>query len=203
MTRNLLRLGFWYGGSFVITLVLALVFGAVVHNTFSSILQGFFTMVTVAAAMSFVFFTYTDNVEQKLSDLYNKSNELKIDQAHDSIEGLKREIILNGISILGMALLEKLVSGIDLEKYLIFIGHHKIEASLAGVACRMSLFILALLVLTDQVRAFLTAMKLRPIISKGASKLTSEATANNKLKELKRTCKDSTQKDSNARSKRF
>ena len=170
MTRNLLRLGLWYGGSFVITFVLALVFGAVVHNIFSSILQGFFTMVTVAAAMSFVFFTYTDNVEQKLSDLYKKFNELKIDQAHDSIEGLKREIILNGVSILCMALLEKLVSGIDFEKHLIFIGNNRIEASLAGVACRMSLFILAFLVLTDQVRAFLTAMKLRPIISKGASK---------------------------------
>jgi len=114
--------------------------------------------------------TYTDNIEQKLSDLYKKFNEVKIDLAHDSIGGLKKEILLNAVSILGMALLEKLVSGIDFEKYEIVIGSLKIEASLAGIAFRMSLFILALLVLADQVRAFLTAIKLRPVISKGASK---------------------------------
>jgi len=170
MTRNLLRLGLWYGGSFVVTVALAIFFGAVVNNVFSSILQGFFTTVTVAAAMSFVFFSYIDNVEQKLSDLYKKFSEENIDQAHDSIGRLKKEIILNGVSILGMALLEKLVSGIDLDNYQIVIASQNIQASLVGVACRMSLFILALLILADQVRAFLTAIKLRPVISKGASK---------------------------------
>jgi hypothetical protein len=170
MIRNLLKLSLCYGGSFFASVALALVFGAVAQNMFNSILQSFSSMVTVAAAMSFVFFTYTDNIEQKLSDLYKKFNEVKIDQAHDSIGGLKREILLNGIFILCMAIFEKLVSGIDFEKYQINISNHKIEASLVGVASRMSMFILALLVLMDQVRAFLTAIKLRPVISKGGSK---------------------------------
>lgn len=170
MIRNLLKLSLYYGGCFVVSVALALVFGADAQNIFSSVLQTFSFMVTVAAAMSFVFFTYTDNIEQKLSDLYKKFNEAKIDQAHDSIGRLKKEILLNGIFILGMAILEKLVSGFNIEKYQIIIGSHKIEATIVAVASRLSMFILALVVLTDQVRAFLTAIKLRPVISKGASK---------------------------------
>lgn len=125
-------------------------------------------IITVLAALSFAFFTYTDNIEQKLSDLYKKFSESKIDQAHESIASLKKELLANAFFVVGIVSLERIVSVIPAEKYLLLIADLRIEGGLISLIFRVSLFLLALLVFIDQGKAFITAIQFRHIVSKGA-----------------------------------
>lgn len=125
-------------------------------------------IITVLAAFSFALFTYTDNIEQKLSDLYKKFPESKIDQAHESIESLKKELLANAFFVVGIVIMERIVSVIPAEKYLLLIADLRIEGGLISLIFRVSLFLLALLVFIDQGKAFITAIQFRHIVSKGA-----------------------------------
>lgn len=127
-------------------------------------------IVTVFGALTFAFFAYTDNIEQKLADLYKRYHEEKIDRAHESIAALKKELLYNAVFILGLLVLEKLLGGLPTEEYLIIFFSYSIEANSVVYSFRMSLFLLAVLVFADQARAFTTAIEYRLIVSKGTGK---------------------------------
>jgi len=127
-------------------------------------------MIQIIIAITIALFVYTDNIAQKLADLYKNYSEGKVDKANESIGALKKEIILNACFILVLFVTEKIIGGLPTDKYLIAIAGCSIEGRQIGISSRMTLFILALLVFIDQGKAFITANEYRHIISKSASK---------------------------------
>lgn len=155
---------------FALSLLAALFLGTAFQSLSLNLLSIMQVIVTVFAALSFVFFTYTDNIDQKLADLYKRYHEEKIDRAHESIASLKKELLYNAFFILGLLVLEKLLGGLSTEEYLIVLYSYNIEANSVVYSFRMSLFLLAALVFADQARAFTTAIEYRLIVSKGVGK---------------------------------
>lgn len=155
---------------FLIISVIAAIVGPTILVLSGNVFQTLQIIITVLAALSFALFTYTDNIEQKLSDLYKKFPESKMDQAHGSIKSLKKELLSNAFFVVGIVILERLVSVVPAEKYLLSIADFSVEGSLIALIFRVSLFFLALLVFVDQGRAFITAVDFRHIVSKGVGK---------------------------------
>lgn len=143
---------------------------SIVLPLYLSVLQIFPVLVTVIATLSLAFFTYTDNIEQKLSELYKNYNEGRVDRTHESIGALKKEILLNASFILVLFITDKIISGVPLDKYILIFAEHKIDGNLVGSVCRMALLLLALLVFIDQIRAFISTIQYRQVVSKGIGK---------------------------------
>jgi hypothetical protein len=155
---------------FLVTTLLAALVGPVILVLSGNVFSSLQIIITVLAALSFAFFTYTDNIDQKLTDLYKKFQESKIDQAHVSIASLKKELLANAFFVVGIVILERIASAVPAEKYLLLIADFHIEGSLISLVFRVSLFLLAVLVFIDQGKAFNTAVQFRHLVSKGAWK---------------------------------
>ncbi len=170
MNRNTFRVIWCLIGCVIFSAVAIAINESIVLPLYSSVLQIFPVLVTVVATLSLAFFTYTDNIDQKLSELYKKYNECKIDQAHESIGALKKEILLNATFILILFISEKFISGVALENFILVMAEYKIQGNLVGSVCRMAMLLLALLVFIDQIRAFISAIQYRQVVSKGIGK---------------------------------
>lgn len=170
MIRNTFKVILCSIGCLILSAVAIAINETIVLPLYLSVLQIFPVLVAVIATLSIAFFTYTDNIEQKLSELYKKYNECKLDQAHESIGALKKEILLNVTFILILFISEKFISGVPLENFIFIIAEHKIEGNLVGSVCRMAMLLLALLVFIDQIRAFISAIQYRQVVSKGIGK---------------------------------
>lgn len=155
---------------FLVTSLIAAIVGPTILILSTNVFPTLQIIITVLAALSFAFFNYTDNIEQKLSDLYKKFLESKIDKAHISIALLKKELLANPFFVVGIVILERIASVVQAEKYLLLIADLSIEGSLIALIFRVSLFLLALLVFIDQGKAFITAVQFRHLVSKGAGK---------------------------------
>jgi len=170
MIRNTFRVILCSIGCLFLSAVAVAINESIVLPLYLSVLQIFPVLVTVIATLSLAFFTYTDNIEQKLSGLYKNYNECRVDQAHESIGSLKKEILLNASFILALFITEKIISGVPLDKYFLVWTVHKIDGNLVGSVCRMALLFLALLVFIDQIRAFISTIQYRQVVSKGIGK---------------------------------
>lgn len=154
----------------LITSILAVIVGPAILVLLGDIIPTIQIIITVLAALSFVFFTYIDNIEQKFTDLYKKFQESKIDKAHVSIAELKKEILTNVFFVISIVILERIISAVPAKQYYLMISGFYIEGSMVTLIIRLSLFLLELLVFVDQGKAFITAVQFRHIVSKGAGK---------------------------------
>ena len=123
-------------------------------------------IVVVFATFSLVLFTYTDNIDQKLADLYSKFKEEKVDQAQESIAALKKELLFNSFFIIGLLVSEKILGGLPSTKDMLLLFDYGMDANLLITCLRMTIFLLALFVFLDQGKAFTTAIKYRHVVSK-------------------------------------
>ena len=123
---------------FLISSIIAAIVGPNIMVLSGNVFPTLQIIITVLAALSFAFFTYTDNIEQKLSDFYKKFQESKIDQAHVSIASLKKELLANAFFVVGIVILERIVSVIPAEKYLFLIAELQFEGSMIALILMVS-----------------------------------------------------------------
>lgn len=152
--------------------LISLVLFSISKNTFSVFALGvlsYFNYIFIATmTLTFAFFSYVDNVEQKIPDLKKNFNLQKVDEAHSSFVELKKELLSNIILVISLFILEKGLSYLEfpsLKFELLILKSVQIDDLL--LAIRFSMFMVAIFAFLIQAKAFFTSLLFRYEISKG------------------------------------
>jgi len=132
---------------------------------FSEILASFNVIVLVGTSFSVLLFSYIDNISKDVSAL--NSNTDKIGVALSSLGEVKKEVVINVGLIIGLLVLELAAKGLEQS-----IPPQNIPFESFGwvvLSGRFSIFVLAILAASEQIRGLLVAIEYRSVIHAGKS----------------------------------
>ena len=132
---------------------------------FSEILASFNVLVIFGTSFSVLLFSYIDNISKDVSAL--NSNRDKIGVALSSLGEVKKEVVINTGLIIFLLILELAVKGLEQS-----MPPKKIPFESFGwvvLSGRFSIFVLAILAASEQIRGLLVAIEYRSVIHAGKS----------------------------------
>jgi len=132
---------------------------------FSEILGSFSALVIFGTTLSVALFNYIDNISKDISALDSESH--KIEKALESLSSLKKEVVVNACLILGLLIIEFAAKGLAKS-----ISPEKIpfeSFNWAVISVRFSIFVLAIMAASEQIRGLLVAIEYRSVIHAGKS----------------------------------
>ena len=132
---------------------------------FSEILASFPALVIFGTTLSVALFNYIDNISKDVSALDSDSDKIGI--ALTSLGALKKEVVINAGLIIVLLVLELAAKGLEQS-----IPPKNIPFESFGwvvLSGRFSIFILAILAASEQIRGLLVAIEYRAVIHAGKS----------------------------------
>lgn len=132
---------------------------------FSEILGSFSALVIFGTTLSVALFNYIDNISKDISALDSESN--KIAKALESLSSLKKEVVVNAGLILALLIIELAAKGLTKS-----ISPENIpfeSFTWAVISVRFSIFVLAIMTASEQIRGLLVAIEYRSVIHAGKS----------------------------------
>tara|TARA_R110001583_G_scaffold186478_1_gene347241 strand:+ start:2123 stop:2653 length:531 start_codon:yes stop_codon:yes gene_type:complete len=133
---------------------------------FEEVLKAFPTLSLFGTTLSVALFTYVDNISKEISAI--RASKKKLERALSELGSLKREVIINSVFIIALYILDLAAKGVvkafapDTAPFEFFFW--------MILSIRFSLFTLAVLAVSVQVRGLLVAIEYRNVIhSKKAS----------------------------------
>lgn len=164
-TRKPLIVGFSISISIIFCFASLHFTNGAVAPIFSEILASFPALVIFGTTLSVALFNYIDNISKDVSAL--DGNRDKIGVALSSLGRLKKEVIINAGLIIFLLFLELAAKGLEKS-----ISPRQIPFDSFGwvvLSGRFSIFVLAILAASEQIRGLLVAIEYRSLIHTGKS----------------------------------
>jgi hypothetical protein len=163
--RKPLIVGFFIAASIVICFFLLHLTGGAAEVVFKEVLGSFSAIAIFGTTLSVALFNYVDNISKDVGNL--KGDKEKIKNALSGLSLLKKEVVVNAGFILALLVLELAVKGLMKSippSDIPFNGFYWVALSI-----RFSLFSLAVLAASEQIRGLLVAIEYRNLIHAGKS----------------------------------
>ena len=130
---------------------------------FSEILSSFPALAIFVTPLSVALFNYIDNISKDVSAI--EGNKQKIQAALESLATLKKEVVVNAVFIIALLILELAAKGLESSISPQSMPFESFEwVILSG---RFSIFVLAILAASEQIRGLLVAIEYRNVIHAG------------------------------------
>ena len=164
-TRKPLIVGFAISVSIIVCFASLHITDGGAAPIFSEILVSFPALVIFGTTLSVALFSYIDNISKDVSAL--DSDREKIGIALTSLGALKKEVVINAGLIICLLVLERAAKGLEQS-----IPPQNIPFESFGwvvLSGRFSIFVLAILAASEQIRGLLVAIEYRSVIHAGKS----------------------------------
>ena len=136
-----------------------------VNAALESMLVTFNFLMPAMLAASWGIFTYVDNMSKELTDLRNDVDRTKYVTAQKALAAFKSEVIANAMMVFVLFIIEKIVASVIGASQLMQIFQNAWIMGTISLSIRLSFFIIAVIAVLIQMRAFVTAVEYRTLIA--------------------------------------
>lgn len=164
--KQFLKFSLCFAVSFLTCYALLRLSDGSVLSFLEKIITVFPFMVTGLMGLTFLLFTYVDNISKEVTELRNEVDRKSFNLVIDKLSTLKKEVLYNAGLMLFLLILEVVVKGgADyLSTRLPF--EDQIDISIISISCRAAFFVISLWAAMIQFQGFLISVELRDVIAK-------------------------------------